>query len=110
MPGLLIAGAGVGMVLAPLAEVVLRTVTPEQLGSGSGIMTTTQQVGNSLGVALIGLVFFGLLGNGDQRTDYATAFAASLGCLMVVGVVVIGLVRWLTESGRVMVAPTADAD
>ena len=44
-------------------------------GSVSGALSTAQQVGNAIGVAVTGVVFYGLLGHGD---GYAAAYRWSL--------------------------------
>ena len=72
VPGLLLAGAGVGLCFTPLTAIVLGNVDPERAGAASGVLSTTQQVGFSLGVAITGVIFFGA-GN-----DIARAFELSL--------------------------------
>jgi EmrB/QacA subfamily drug resistance transporter len=57
-PGLLLVGAGMALCLAPLATTVLMSVHPERAGMASGLMSTMQQVGNSIGVAVVSVVFF----------------------------------------------------
>jgi EmrB/QacA subfamily drug resistance transporter len=72
-PGLVLAGLGMGLCIAPLTTVLLSTCAPEQAGSMSGVLSTVQQVGNSLGVAVIGLIFFGAVHRG-----YGHAFELSV--------------------------------
>ena len=72
VPGLLLAGTGMGLCLAPLTATVLGAVDPQRAGAVGGLMSTLQQVGNSVGVAVVGLVFFGTAGAGYDR-----AFGAS---------------------------------
>ncbi|MFZ0379047.1 MAG: MFS transporter [Solirubrobacteraceae bacterium] len=93
VPGLLLVGAGMGLVLAPLASTVLQSLAPERAGSASGVMTTVQNVGNALGVALTGVIFFGALHSG-----YATAFELAVGQLAVLLVGVAALTRLLPRS------------
>ena len=61
-PVLFVAGLGLGCFIAPLANLVLAGITGREAGSASGALSTTQQIGGAIGVALIGLVLFGLLG------------------------------------------------
>jgi EmrB/QacA subfamily drug resistance transporter len=61
-PGLVAAGLGLGAVIAPLADIVLDRVPKQDAGSASGVFNTGLQVGNSIGIAVIGVIFFGLLG------------------------------------------------
>jgi len=66
-PFLLIAGLGLGCFIAPLPNIVLAGIHGRETGSASGVLSTFQQVGGALGVAVIGLLLFGLLG-GHART------------------------------------------
>jgi EmrB/QacA subfamily drug resistance transporter len=63
VPGLIVAGLGMGAVLAPLTDILLAGVDREHAGSASGLFNTSLQLGASIGVALIGVIFFGLLGS-----------------------------------------------
>ena len=72
VPGLVGAGLGLGAVIAPLADIVLARVPAQHAGSASGVFNTGLQVGNSIGIAVIGVIFFGLLG-----TQSATAARAA---------------------------------
>ncbi len=57
-PGLVVAGAGLGFLVVPLANVVLAAVPGELAGGASGVFSTAQQVGGAVGVAVAGSVFF----------------------------------------------------
>jgi EmrB/QacA subfamily drug resistance transporter len=70
---LLVTGVGMGMLTAPLTGIVLARVAARHAGTVSGLQATTVQIGNSVGVAVIGVVFFGALARG-----YAHAFGAAL--------------------------------
>ncbi len=61
VPSLVLAGAGMGCVVAPIYPFVLAEVPIKHAGSASGIINTVQQIGGAVGVAVIGVVFFGLL-------------------------------------------------
>ena len=76
VPALIVAGLGMGAVIAPLADIVLARVHRQHAGSASGVFNTALQVGASVGVALIGVIFFGLLGT--QSGPAATAVAPQL--------------------------------
>ena len=92
VPGLLVDGLGMGMVLAPLAVTVLARVSPQHAGPAAGVLSTVQQVGNALGVALLGIVFYGALGSGVPH-----AFRGCLIFLIVVELVLAGLVQLLPK-------------
>jgi EmrB/QacA subfamily drug resistance transporter len=61
IPGLLLVGIGMGFVFGALFAAVLNGVDARHAGSASGTLNAVQQVGGAIGVALIGVVFFGQL-------------------------------------------------
>ncbi len=63
IPSFLISGLGLGTVIAPLLNIILAGVPGRDAGSASGVLTTFQQLGGAIGVAVVGVVFFGLLGS-----------------------------------------------
>ena len=69
-PLLLIYGIGVGFATAQLTGVVLTDVPLARSGEGSGIQSTSRQVGSALGIAILGTVLFATLG---ARYDAALA-------------------------------------
>jgi EmrB/QacA subfamily drug resistance transporter len=95
VPGLLVDGLGMGMVLAPLAVVVLARVTPQHVGSASGVLSTVQQVGNALGVAIIGIVFYGAVTGRGPAGPIPGAFRSSLVYLVIVELALAALVQLL---------------
>jgi EmrB/QacA subfamily drug resistance transporter len=94
---LALVGVGMGIVMTPLIARVLSGVAADHAGSTSGMLSTMQQVGNSMGVALIGVVFFGVLGpaSGADGTSYTHAFQAGLGYTAVMALAVSALVASL---------------
>jgi EmrB/QacA subfamily drug resistance transporter len=95
-PGLLLEGGGMGLVLAPLAGTILQTLKPERAGEASGMLTTMQNVGNAIGVAITGVIFFGALHGG-----YAHAFELALAELAILLITVAALTRLLPgRAGR----------
>ncbi len=63
IPSFTLAGLGLGATVAPLLNIILAGVPGRDAGSASGLLTTLQQVGGAMGVAVIGVILFGLLGN-----------------------------------------------
>lgn len=61
IPGLLLVGAGMALIMSPMFSVVLNDVDSKHAGSASGVMNAVQQLGGAIGTALIGVVFFGQL-------------------------------------------------
>jgi predicted MFS family arabinose efflux permease len=76
LPGLFLNGAGTGMTLSPLATLILSRVRAEHSGDASGVLNTVLQVGNAIGVAAVGIIFYG-------AATSANAFSRSLIYLIV---------------------------
>ena len=89
VPGMLLEGAGMGLVITPLTSTVLGNLKPQNAGAAAGALSTMQQVGNALGVAVTGVIFFGALDGG-----FGHAFEVSLIQLAVLGAAVTAL-TWL---------------
>ena len=96
LPGLLVDGVGMGMVVAPLTGTVLSRVSPQLAGSASGVLATGQQVGGAVGIAVIGIVFYGALGHGTTG-DFPHAFQLGLAVLAVMELLLASLVQLLPE-------------
>ncbi|OIJ94491.1 MFS transporter [Streptomyces sp. MUSC 14] len=78
IPAMVISGFGMGFVIAPLASLVLEGVAPHHAAAASGVFSTAQEMGNAIGIAVIGVVFFGVVGHGTGAHPYAHAFGTSL--------------------------------
>jgi len=89
-PGLFLLGAGQGLCITPLTSIVLSRADASSAGSMSGALSTTQQIGNAVGVGVIGVVFFGVLSRGA-----APAFAWSAAAMAVLLLTVAALSRLL---------------
>jgi EmrB/QacA subfamily drug resistance transporter len=72
-------GVGMGTAIPPLIHLVLRAVPASDAGAASGTMVTAQQIGNALGVAAIGTIFFSELGSATSPAAFGDAFAVTLG-------------------------------
>lgn len=70
IPSFVVSGLGLGTVIAPLLNIILAGVPGRDAGSASGVLTTFQQLGGAIGVAVVGVVFFGLL---SSRAASSTA-------------------------------------
>ena len=95
-PGLALVGAGQGLTITPLTTTVLSHVEPQRAGAVSGVLATTQQIGNSLGVAITGAIFFS-----SVHAGYAKAFESSLVELMCLLGVMVAVSRLLPGRGGV---------
>ncbi|NJP91155.1 MFS transporter [Nonomuraea sp. FMUSA5-5] len=80
LPGMIVGGAGMGLTVAPLAQLTLERVPSAHAGSGSGLFNTIAQVGASAGVATIGAIFFPVLAThpGPAASAYGTAFSTTI--------------------------------
>jgi EmrB/QacA subfamily drug resistance transporter len=83
VPGLLLTGAGMGLCLAPITTTVLSRIDPQRAGAASGLLSTMQQVGNAVGVAVIGVIFFGAV-DGGYAHGFTLSTAALAGLLVAV--------------------------
>lgn len=100
VPGLLLVGAGIGLCYTPLTAMVLSDVHPERAGAASGALSTTQQVGYGLGVAVTGLIYFA-----DAGAGIGHAFEASLWQLSPLGLGIVAATRLLPRRARGPQAP-----
>ncbi|MFG2941182.1 MFS transporter [Streptomyces sp. NPDC048282] len=72
---LVVMGVGMGLIVAPLTDMVLSEVPREHAGSASGLINTVQQMGNALGLGLVSVVFFGVIGDRLTPAEVGPAFA-----------------------------------
>lgn len=81
IPVLAVVGAGQGIIMTPLLNLVLGFTKRTQAGMASGVISTLQQVGAALGVAATGILFSRALANacGVPAADrYASAFVSGM--------------------------------
>ncbi|MFJ6013434.1 MFS transporter [Streptomyces sp. NPDC092952] len=81
-PGITVAGVGAGMVIAALFGFVLAAVDDDEIGSASGVLSAVQAVGGSIGVAVLGSVFFDRAESGDFTGGFHHALIVQA-CLLV---------------------------
>jgi EmrB/QacA subfamily drug resistance transporter len=84
LPGMIIAGAGTGLVTVPLASTAVGVVDIARAGMASGINSTFRQVGLATGIALLGAVFTARLA-GASGPAARTAYAAALNDVLLIG-------------------------
>ena len=85
VPGLVLAGVGLIFLVIPLVNTILSTVAPELAGGASGILSTAQQFGGALGIAVIGNAYFSHAGQGLTKAFVHAApwaIAAYIGCAL----------------------------
>ncbi|MFG2877623.1 MFS transporter [Streptomyces sp. NPDC048337] len=86
---LILMGIGMGLIVAPLNDTTLSEVPRRDAGSASGLINTTGQMGNALGLALTSVVFFGLIDDDMVLgPPYVEAFRGALWWVVAVLVVI----------------------
>lgn len=83
LPALALWGVGQGLLMTPLLNTVLGRVHEHYAGAAAGVLSTMQQVGGALGVAVVGVIFFTVLERGHalglgQPEAYTQAFWSAL--------------------------------
>ncbi len=94
---LLLYGVGRGLMTTPIYHAVLGGMQGANAGAVGGVLSTVQQLANSVGLAAIGVVLFGVLPVRPQPSDYGHVF--TLSCLINLGLLVgvAALIRALPE-------------
>ena len=101
---LLVVGMGMGLFIVPVFDTVLAAVTDAETGSASGVLNAIQQLGGAIGVAVLGTVFFSVLGH----AGFAAALRRTLWWEVGVMVLVLALTPLLPRAARpseIAVAP-----
>ena len=100
---LIVEGAGIGFVMAPLVSLALSRLPSQHAGVAAGILSTMQSTGNALGVAVVGFFYIaGLWWPAGPVTGH-TRFAEALILLAVLA----AAVRYL--AGRIRAEADAAA-
>lgn len=113
VPGLALAGLGVGIVVGPIVDLVLERVRHDDAGSASGVLNTADQLGVATGIALSGTVFFTRtgelaatgVGTGDAVAGgLVSALLVNIGLLLVSAVLTLWIPRERWSGGHDPVA------
>ncbi|MFY9926628.1 MAG: MFS transporter [Streptosporangiaceae bacterium] len=89
-------GFGSGLVLPSLMGVVLSGIRPARAGAASGVLTTTQQFSGAIGIAVLGQVFFAVLGPHPDRSGFVFAAATTAWVNLGLSLVVVALAMVLS--------------
>lgn len=114
-PILFWAGFGLGTTTGPLFQIALSGAGGSDTGSASGASRAVQQMGSAFGIAIMGGIFFGALGDasvGDQAA-YSAAIVTALNYTISAFVVLAASAFFLRinvdpESADAMAAPVAE--
>lgn len=86
-PGLLIGGAGLGLLVVPLVNVVLAGVPSRLAGGASGLFNTFNQFGGAVGVAVVGTIFFGRISDHGMTAAFTHAIGFAVALLVLAAAV-----------------------
>jgi EmrB/QacA subfamily drug resistance transporter len=84
---LLVVGMGMGLFVVPAFGTIIAAVSDAETGSASGTLNALQQLGSGIGVAVLGTIFFSVLGHEgfSQALRHALWWqVAGLGALLLV--------------------------
>jgi MFS family permease len=95
-----VVGAGNGLLLPPLLGAALARVRAEQAGAASGALNTAQQFANSLGVTVIGTVFFAVAGAGVAAAARAMQVVIVIYAVLVLAIVPLVQLGWPRAARR----------
>ncbi len=99
------AGAGMAMVFAPAANVVLSSVRPSEAGQASGATSTMREVGGVLGVSVLATVFSG---SGSYASPQAFTDGVVPALWVGAAVLAVGVICALLVPGRERQAELAE--
>jgi EmrB/QacA subfamily drug resistance transporter len=102
VPGLVVAGMGLSLLIIPLVNVVLAAVPREIAGGAGGIFSTAQQLGGALGVVLVGTVFFTQLESHGFTESFKHSVPVVIGLFLAAALLSLALPR--TAVGEAEVA------
>jgi len=79
MPGLFVYGLGMGLVVSQIVNLIMSAVTPGQTAEASGIASTLETLGSSVGTAVIGTILVvALTGGVGMMVEQSTVFPCEL--------------------------------
>jgi EmrB/QacA subfamily drug resistance transporter len=83
---LFVYGLGMGMIFVPLFDIIMGEVAGHEVGSASAMLESLQQLGASLGVSVLGTVFFAVAGT--HFTPAVSMHASHIVALIALGLTV----------------------
>ncbi|MCP2170113.1 drug resistance transporter, EmrB/QacA subfamily [Goodfellowiella coeruleoviolacea] len=90
---LLVAGVGSGLTVSPNQALTLAAVPVRMAGTAAGVLQTGQRIGTAVGIAAMGLAFYGTLA--DTGADYGRAVTTAL--WLAVGLALLALLLGLAD-------------
>jgi len=98
-----LAGIGLTLILVPLNDLSLAQTDVENAGAASGVLNTFQQVGGAIGVAIVSVVFFDVVGANFSPAGLRDGFGLAI-LVPLVSVALTGLSSFLLPSVAQMAA------
>ena len=90
-PALLVFGCGMGMIFVPLFDIIMGDIEDHEVGSAAGLLESLQQLGASLGIAVLATVFFSKLGFDEVGPEAALAAGRHLDAAQATVLLTLGL-------------------
>ena len=78
LPGLLVGGLGMALVMTPSAAAAVRSVPVDKAGVGSAVLNAFRQVGGSLGIAVMGAIIAAEVGDRRSPEAFVEGFSTAL--------------------------------
>ena len=108
LPGMLLGGLGMPLVMTPTAAAATRAVPVDKAGVGSAVLNACRQVGGAVGIALLGAIVAGQSGGRQTAAAFLDGFEPALlvaASILIVGAAVAAsLVRTHVERPREVAA------
>jgi EmrB/QacA subfamily drug resistance transporter len=84
LPGMLISGAGVGLVLPSLSAAAKAPLPPSRFATGTAMLSMSRQIGVAVGVAIL-IAVVGTPAPGDAVSAFADAWTVIVACALAAG-------------------------
>jgi EmrB/QacA subfamily drug resistance transporter len=89
LPGLLVGGFGMAIVMAPTTSAAMGSVPVDKAGVGSAVINSMRQVGGSLGIAIMGTLVAGEVSVSQFDPRYPTQFVDGYHRALMVGAAIL---------------------
>ena len=89
LPGLLIGGFGMALVMTPTTAAAMGSVPVDKAGVGSAVLNSMRQVGGSLGIAVMGTLVATSVSVGQANPAYAAQFVDGYHRALFVGAMIL---------------------
>ncbi|MCS6883881.1 MAG: MFS transporter [Acidobacteriota bacterium] len=104
-------GIGLGIASTPMYSLILSRVISNYAGVAAGMLNTVQQIGSALGIAFVGIVFFGILSKMEasgelNKIAYSRSFSAAILCHIIACSIVLLILPLLRHPKTTPTEPT----